>query len=583
MANPLSRVSAVVLALVLYGPGTPSAALAQESAAARYVDRQITAVSVVIEGRTSTDPGLLDAVQTRIGAPLKMADVRESITHLYSLGRFDDVRVEAESDPGGVSLRYVLDPLHLVTKVVFRGDLGLPEGTLRDRMTERSGPTPPLVRAADVAAELEQLYHERGYLGGSVKVGTPILEHDPERATLVFEVKAGPRTSIAHSTITGRPLDPPAQIQTRLRVEPAQPYQPGELRTRLADYVASLRHRRYYEADATIKAETFSEDRTQVDVAIDIQPGPLVTVQFTGDPLPKDKIAELVPIEREGSVDQDLLEDSARRITDYLNLQGYWKAEVAPPERKEADGRLTIVFQVTRGPAYRIAPGGVEVTGNKSIAIEEIRPLLRMSQGDLFISSKLGAIEGAIKQLYRTKGFASAEVRSAANQVGEGLVNPVIVIKEGPRVVIGSVTITGNQSVPTERLKPLLTLQPGDPYYGPTVARDRDAILLAYLNAGYASAEPTAVPPVPVTTAEGARADVVFKVVEGSQTIVEHVFITGNVRTKPAVIQRERSGAASSRSGSRPDRGRRRLRALGLFRRIEISAIRTATRRCATS
>ena len=56
-----------------------------------------------------------------------------------------------------------------------------------------------------------------------------------------------------------------------------------------------------------------------------------------------------MPIEREGSVDQDLLEDSARRITDYLNQQGYWKAEVAPPERKEADGRLTLVFQVKRG------------------------------------------------------------------------------------------------------------------------------------------------------------------------------------------------------------------------------------------
>ena len=58
-----------------------------------------------------------------------------------------------------------------------------------------------------------------------------------------------------------------------------------------------------------------------------------MTVEFTGDPLPKDKLDELVPIEREGSVDQDLLEDSARRITDYLNQQGYWKAEVAPPER----------------------------------------------------------------------------------------------------------------------------------------------------------------------------------------------------------------------------------------------------------
>jgi outer membrane protein insertion porin family len=576
MTNRLSRPFGTSRGLALCALlGLPSAALAQEPAAAASVDRPVASVSIVIEGRPSTDPGLLDAVQTRVGAPLKIADVRETITHLYSLGRFDDVRVEAENaSDGGVALRYVLDPLHTVTKVLFRGELGLPDGTLRSRMIERFGATPPLVRDADVASELEQLYHERGYLAASVRPAPPILQHDPESATLVFEVKAGPRTMIAHSTITGHPLDPPAQIQSRLEVEPGKPYQPGELRTRLADSVTAMRHRRYYEADATVKAEKFSEDRTQVDVVVDIQPGPLVTVQFTGDPLPKDKIAELVPIEREGSVDQDLLEDSARRITDYLNQQGYWKAQVAPPERKEAEGRLTIVVHVTRGRPYRVAPGGVEITGNQSIPIEELRPLLKLSQGDLFIASRLGVIEGAIKQLYRTKGFATADVASAANEVGDGLVKPVIVIKEGPRVLIGSVTITGNQALSTERLKPVLTLKPGDPYYGPAVARDRDALLVAYLNAGYASADVTAVPPVPVTTPDGARADVVFKVVEGPQTIVGHVFITGNVRTNPSVIQREILLQPGEALGLEDlTESRRRLSALGLFRRIEMSAI----------
>ena len=48
-----------------------------------------------------------------------------------------------------------------------------------------------------------------------------------------------------------------------------------------------------------------------------------MTVQYAGDPLPKDKLAELVPIEREGSVDEDLLEDSSRRIKEYLRQQGY--------------------------------------------------------------------------------------------------------------------------------------------------------------------------------------------------------------------------------------------------------------------
>jgi outer membrane protein assembly factor BamA len=226
-------------------------------------------------------------------------------------------------------------------------------------MIERFGETPPLARGADVAASLEELYRERGYLSPSVKVAAPIIEHNPDRATMVLEATPGPRTMIGRSTVTGRPLEPEASIQSRLEILPGQPYEPGELRTRLADYVTSMRRRHYYEAAAAVLPPVFNSDRTRADVTVEVQPGPLVTIQFVGDPLPKDKIAELVPIEREGSVDQDLLEDSARRITDYLNQQGYWKAEVTPPERAQADGRLTLVFNVKRGQLYRVAPGGV--------------------------------------------------------------------------------------------------------------------------------------------------------------------------------------------------------------------------------
>ena len=216
----------------------------------------------------------------------------------------------------------------------------------------------------------------------------------------------------------------------------------------------------------------------------------------------------------------------------------------------------------------------MEVTGNQSVSIDELRPLLKMSQGDVFVASKLGAIAGAISQTYRTRGFTSVQVDSATNEVGEGLVKPVIVIKEGPRVLLGAVTLTGNEAIPSDRLMPLLTLKVGTPYYGPLVARDRDALLLLYRNEGYASADVTVPPVVPVPTPDGARADVVFTIVEGPQTIVEHIFITGNLRTRPAIIQRELQLQPGEPLGLEAmTESRRRLSALGLFRRIQISQI----------
>ena len=573
----------LVLALVIV-PRSIFAATPQASSApapqvgvpaSGFVGQNVQSVSVTVEGRPTAEDALLEGVQTAVGSPLAMADVRQTITHLYSLGRFADVQVEAEhAAGGGVVLRYELSPIHTVTKVEFRGQLGLDESALRGQMAERFGPTPPMTRAADVAGTLQQFYQDHGYLAASVRAAPPIIEHDPDRATLVFEIESGRRTTIARSTVTGSPLAAAGEIQSRLRIQPGQPYEPAPLAERLDALVASMRRRRYYEAAAQVSTPVFNAERTEVELTVDVQPGPLITVTFAGDPLPKADIETLVPVEREGSVDQDLLEDSARRIEESLRQQGYWKAQVNPPARQEENGRLTLVFTVNRGAVYRVAPGGVEVSGARSIPPEEIRPLIRLEPGELFLASRLGAIEGAIRQIYRARGFANAEILTAVNETGPGLVTPVISITEGPRVLIGNIAITGNEQVPAERLRAVLTLTRGQPYYGPAVARDRDALYAFYLDEGYGSAEVTAAPVTAVLTSDTARADIRFKIVEGPQTVVEHIFITGNLRTRVSVIERELQFAEGKPLGlSAVTESRRRLSALGLFRRIQISAI----------
>ena len=89
---PVLEVLTVLMVLMVLPCST---ALAQQPfqvplPAAPYVGRTITAVSISVEGRPATETALADALQTKVGAPLSMQDVRETITHFYSLGRFAD-------------------------------------------------------------------------------------------------------------------------------------------------------------------------------------------------------------------------------------------------------------------------------------------------------------------------------------------------------------------------------------------------------------------------------------------------------------------------------------------------------------
>ncbi len=573
MMKATPRPLAVLAALCLWPLGAGAQTAAPQLPVAGYVGKPIVEVRLVSEGRPTDDPASMALVETRVGQPLSMTAERASITHLFGLGRFEDVQVEAIDAPGGVALRYDLVPLHSVQRVDFRGAGGLSEGLLRQTMTNRFGAAPPVGRAPEIARTLEQLYREHGYLRAAVRPHATQL-HDPDRTVLEFEVDAGAQARIGTVAIEGVPAEGRDAFLREVHALPSAPYDPSEITSRLADYAKKLRKRGRYLAAASYRSKP-AGDETVVDLIINLDTGPVVMVAFRGDPLPQDKHAELVPIAREGSVDQDLIEDSIQRIKSYLNQQGYWKAD-ASADRQEAQGTLTVAFTVRRGPHYRIADG-VEVVGNQSVPIEQLRPALaKLQANDVFVESNLGAAVSAIAGVYQRLGFARAKVNAAANEsnpssTGEGLVKPVIAITEGPLTRVGDVTFEGNAAVPEEQLRGVVKSTPGAPFYQPQVVADYDAVMLEYRNRGFAAASVLVVPGL---SPDGTRANLTFQIHEGQQTIVDHILIVGNTRTDSRVITRELLLKEGKPLGEEDLlESQRRLGSLGLFRRIRIDPL----------
>jgi outer membrane protein insertion porin family len=553
-------------------PGPTSDAI--PGAAASYIGKPIEQMRVFVDGQPTVDASLTDLVESRVGRPLAMTDVRESIVHLYSLGRFQDVRVDATTTPaGGVSLRFDLVPLRSVKDVEFTGALGLDKGLLRRTIADRYGASPPISRAADAARTLESLYRDHGYLAATVRVA-PDTSQGQTRTVLTFDIQSGSQARIADVTIDGDPRTPRAAFERQLKVERGAPYEAPELQRRLDEFTQKLRKRGFYEATASQRG-TVSEDKTSVNLTIAVQSGPAVTVRYEGDPVPAERLKELVPVERESSDAEDLLEDSVEALRSYLRQQGYWKAD-ASWRREESAGSLAIVFQIKKGMRYFVADA-VQLTGNQALSTDELRAMIALKPGDLFLESGLSLASAAITELYRQRGFVSATVKYSVVETDprrpdEGLIKPSIAITEGPRTVVGTVGITGNSALSETELRPLVKLAEGQPYYQPQVSADREALIVEYLNNGFASAD---VGVTPVFSADRTRVDLSFVVQEGPQTIVDHILIVGNTHTNPRVILNEmklKPGAPLGREDK--DESQRALGALGLFRRVRITELR---------
>ena len=127
----------IALCLSAFAEATAGQALSADAAAGQDL---VVSVLVEQEGIPLAEPVITSLIETTPGEPLLMHQVRETITHLMSLNRYEDVQVFQEPVPGGVRVRYLLVPLHPIDRLEYRGALGVDEGDLRRAIADDRQP-----------------------------------------------------------------------------------------------------------------------------------------------------------------------------------------------------------------------------------------------------------------------------------------------------------------------------------------------------------------------------------------------------------------------------------------------------------
>jgi outer membrane protein insertion porin family len=547
-----------------------------EAAVADYIGKPVVEVRLQLRGAAMQDAELIEIIETRTGAPLAMSEVRESMAHLFGLGLYEDVQVDASLRGDGVVLTYNLHPAQRVRRIVFEGTLGLPENDLRRAIVERHGASPSLARSSQAVATLQAIYRDRGYPKADISVRTG-READASSVSMVFTVRPGARARIGAIDVQGTLRDPVPQVLNAIRVRVGDEYDGVELDKRLVRYANDLRADGYYEA-RVLQLPRYVDGDATVSLVLSIEPGPRVEIVFEGDPLPAGDRDRLVPIAREHSVDEDLLEDSKFGIERHFRERGYCnprvdyqrgRSDAARPEAKTDVLRVT--FTITRGPQCMVEQA--EVTGNTLLTSAELAPLVVTKAGQPFSDSTVGSDALRIQGYYRQRGFTAVKVTSQVERreprAGTEFVRVRLVIAEGVRSVIDSVRFQGNTAFDADTLRRAIRSAPGQPYFEPQISGDADSIALLYLNRGYPE---VVVEPAPKAIGDGSNVELGFMIREGPQILIDHILVVGNQRTSRDTILREvqlKSGQPLSQE--QEDETRTRITALGLFRRVDIS------------
>ncbi len=164
-----------------------------------------------------------------------------------------------------------------------------------------------------------------------------------------------------------------------------------------------------------------------------------------------------------GTVERQKLDDDRDRIVSLYNDHGFIQARVESADtiidREKA--RVTVKIVVVEGPQFLV--GGVDITGNNVVPVEEVRRRIRFKTGDVFSRTKVRESLLGIQALYGTIGRASAEIFPQTSQDNTNRrVNLTFEIIEGPEVFVERINITGNTRSEEKILRREVPMAEGD-------------------------------------------------------------------------------------------------------------------------
>ncbi|HKP48198.1 MAG TPA: POTRA domain-containing protein [Pyrinomonadaceae bacterium] len=499
-----------------------------------YEGRTIAAIEVVLEGSPpdpATEAEFLSIITVIPNSAFSAVTIRNSLQALFDSERVANARVEVI--PSGtnanapVRLRFVIQRQVQIGDVKFDiapvSGVPIPEDELRARLN-LSQPGTRLTKqiVSRNADELQVYLRDRGYFNATVD---PVedLDLSGTRATITYRIVPGEQARVGAFNIAISGFDASA-------AKPKLVLQPNALFTReaLGTDVKTIRQALIDEGflaplleDARVERDA---ETNLITITLQGAVGPKVTVSAPDYPMSEKTATDMLPVKREGNIDQSAIVEGARRIRNKLQEQGYFFAEVTgictvtpPVPELGSNGaaetcetlnpeRLTghtvdIRYDIERGRRFKLTD--IRITGTNKLSYEDVAADLRTQKASaLGLIPFLGYGRGytsltlleqdkrTVRAYMQDLGYrhANVDVLQGVSLNGENLII-TFQVTEGPLTRIAGIEVRGNKIYTDQRLLDELKIVTDSPYSRSQARADGDRLLALYARDGYVNAQ----------------------------------------------------------------------------------------------
>jgi len=340
--------------------------------------------------------------------------------------------------------------------------------------------------------------------------------------------------------------------------------------------------------DAALKAligthlfDKVSIERSGEKLVVHLHEAPVIDrVAFEGNKRVKD--ADLSPVvesKARGSLQRTTVQSDVEHIVEAYRHLGRDDVTVKPVVIDRGSDRVDLVFEVNEGAKTPVRQ--INFVGNAAFGKRQLAAVIKTSAtnmlsfltgGDVYDPDVVNVDRELLRNYYRNKGYADANVRSTTAEYDPGTKGFTLTftIDEGPIYRFGDVAIDCHVAgVDPEKLRRLLVAQSGALFDGSALDKSNDKLSAELAKSGYPFARAL---PRSSRDATARRIDVTFAIEQGPRAYVERIDIHGNTRTRGYVIRREFDIAEGDAfNKGLIDRAERRLKNLDYFKTVKIT------------
>jgi outer membrane protein assembly complex protein YaeT len=246
-------------------------------------------------------------------------------------------------------------------------------------------------------------------------------------------------------------------------------------------------------------------------------------------------------------------------IKEKYNKKGYSYVEIQyqifQDDSLKSKNQVDIIFNIKEGIETYVEK--IEFNGNQKISEITLKGKMKTKerkylglQSGVFIESDFNQDMEDLKKYYKDQGFYFAELLEPSvtkyEKEENGKVREVIKIsiqvKEGKQYRYDGLSIEGNKLFSYDDLTYNLKLRKGNIFNYSRYQEDKFAIQKKYTDSGYVE---TTIEETPVVNDENSMISFKLRITESSQSYIEGVYFTGNIKTKDYVLFR----AVSTKTG----------------------------------